>query len=225
MSLETIIDDVLNPRKPAFGAGKEDGEQGSLVWLMERVGYCTASRFKDVLDFTKKGDAGAKRKAYLWELTIERINGRPVQHFESVAMQHGTQFEPDARMAYEAFTGNMVMETGFHKPISLPMIGGSPDGLIDDDGGIEIKCPFNSANHLACFLDGVPEEHIAQCQGLMWILGRKYWDFVSYDPRFDAPLNLFISRIERDEEYITNLDMQVKKFNAEVSALVLRLKG
>lgn len=219
MSLESIIDDVLNQPKPAFGAGKEPGEQGSVEWLMERVGHCTASRFKDVQDFTKAGKPGAKRTAYLWELVIERITGGPVQHYDSVAMQHGAMNEPLARMAYESATGLMVMESGFRKHPGVASVGGSPDGLVDDDGGIEIKCPYNTANHLTCFLNGIPEEHVPQMQGLMWITGRAWWDFVSFDPRLEGPLGLYVKRLDADPEYIANLDREVRKFLAEVSEL------
>lgn len=224
MTIETIIDDVLNPPTPAFGAGKEPGEQGSVEWLMERVGYCTASRFKDVLDFIKTGKPGAKRTAYHWELVIERITGRPVDHFTSVAMEYGIANEEMARMAYESYTGNMVTETGFRKHPEIAFVGGSPDGLVDDDGGIEIKSPYNAQHHLQCFLTGIPEEHIAQCQGLMWIHGRQWWDFVSHCGKMPAPLDCYIQRIERDDEYITNLAIQVEKFLGEVSATVSLLQ-
>lgn len=222
MSLEGIIDDVLNV---PFGAGKEPGEQGSVGWLMERVGYCTASRFKDVLDFTKAGKPGAKRTAYHWELVIERLTGKPVDHYANTAMEHGTMNEPAARMALEAATGCIVTETGFHKHTGVPFVGGSPDGFIDDDGGLEIKCPFNSAIHLQTVLNGMPEDHAAQCQGLMWITGRQYWLFASYDPRMPPELQLYTQRLERDEEYIANLDREVRKFLCEVSETVAKLQG
>lgn len=216
MSLEQIIADVT---EQPFGAGKEAGEQGSVEWLMERVGFVTASRFRDVLDFTKAGKPGAKRQAYLWQVVIERMTGKPVQHYDSAAMQHGTMHEPLARQVYEARTGNFVSETGFHRHPELPFVGGSPDGVIDDDGGFEAKCPFNTANHLQCFLTGMPEEHMAQVQGCMWITGRQWWDFVSYDPRMDERFDLYVQRIARDDEYIVNLDREVRKFLGEVTEL------
>lgn len=223
MSLESIISGVID-RVP-YGAGKEAGEQGSVEWLMERVGFCTASRFKDVLDFTKAGKPGAKRTAYHWELVIEQLTHKPVDHFTSTAMEHGSVTEPMGRMAVEAKTGLMVVETGFHKHPTLPFVGGSPDGLLDDDGGLEIKCPFNSAVHLQTVLNGMPEDHMAQVQGCMWITGRKYWLFASYDPRMPAPLDLFTLRVDRDDEYIANLDREVQKFLGEVNETLAKLKG
>jgi hypothetical protein len=197
--------------------------QGSGAWLYERCGYVTASRFKDVLDFTKAGKPGAKRTAYLWEVVIERLTGQPADHYSNAAMEWGTEQEAHSRMAYEAHTGLMVEEVGFLKHPTLPMVGGSPDGLIDDDGGWESKSPFNSAIHLQTVLGGMPEDHMAQVMGLMWITGRKWWDFVSYDPRMPAPLNLHRERILRNDEWIANLEKEIIAFQAEAAALIARL--
>ena len=209
--------------REVFGIGKEPGEQGSVEWLMERVGCVTASRFKDVMDKLKSGKAGAKRNAYLWEVVIERLTGKPAQHFESTAMMHGTEHEPQARMAHEAASGLMVLETGFIHHPTLARVGGSPDGLIGDDGGAEYKCPFNSAVHLQTWLEGMPDEHLPQIQGLMWITGRQWWDFGSFDPRLPPHLNLYIERIKRDEPYIRLLQIEVEVFLAEVEALCEKL--
>lgn len=223
MSLEGIIDEVLNPTKPAFGAGKEAGEQGSVEWLMERIGFCSGSRFKDVLDILKTGKPGAKRTTYLWELVSERLTGKPVDRFVNAAMEWGTAYEGEARMAYEAQTGNMVAEQGFIHHPTIAMCGGSVDGFVDDDGMVEIKCPTTST-HLKTVLSGECE-HLPQIMGYMWITGREWCDFVSYDPRLPAPLNLYIQRIAWDDEYIINLDREVKKFLAEVAEIVTKLKG
>jgi hypothetical protein len=195
----------------------EQGEQGSADWLMARVGYCTASRFKDVMDTLKSGKPGAKRTNYLWELVAERLTGNPTSHYTSTAMMHGTEHEPLARMAYEAKTGRMVAETGFRHHLTIPMVGGSPDGLVGDDGGIEIKCPFNSMNHLLTIRDGMPEEHIPQVQGLMWLLGRQWWDFVSYDPRMPKGLDLYVQRIDADKDFHAALEAAIVVFTDEVA--------
>lgn len=207
-----------------MNAPAEPAKQGSGAWLYERCGFITASRFRDVLDFTAKGLPGAKRKAYLWEVVIERLTGMPADHYSNAAMEWGTEQEPLSRMAYEAQSGHMVEEVGFIKHPTLPMVGGSPDGLIGDDGGWESKSPFNSAIHLATVLDGMPEEHAPQVQGLMWITGGTWWDFSSFDPRMPAPLKLYTQRIERDDEYIAKLELAVRAFDAEANALLARLK-
>ncbi len=125
-------------------------------------------------------------------------------------------------MAYEAATGHMVEQVGFLKHPTLPMVGGSPDGLIGDDGGWESKSPFNSAIHLATVLDGMPEDHTPQVQGLMMNTGRQWWDFSSYDPRMPKQIQLYTQRIQRNDEYIVNLEAEIIKFQAEVNVLLER---
>jgi len=206
-----------------YGAGKEHGEQGTIEWLKERCGKVTASRFKDVIGKQKSGKPLAGRNTYLMELVIERLTDSPAPHFESTAMMHGTENEPFARMAFENKTGSMVMETGFINHPTLPMVGGSPDGIIGEDAGIEIKCPFNSANHLQTWLEGMPEDHMAQVQGLMWITGRMEWHFVSYDPRMPEHLQLYVQTIKRNQEYIDAMEAEIVVFLAEVDAMVAKL--
>lgn len=201
-----------------------DIEQGTAAWFYERVGYITASRFKDVMDKLKSGKPGAKRQNYLWEVVIERLTGQPNDHFASAAMQWGTDQEPKSRMAYEAATGSIVDEVGFIKHPTLPMVGGSPDGLIGEEGGWESKSPYNSAVHLQTVLEGMPEDHGPQVQGLLWITGRAWWDFQSYDPRLPAPLDRYCQRIERDEKYIAALESEIIAFSAEVADMVKRLQ-
>lgn len=226
MTDRAIIDGFIaeqdEPRQP-FGAGKEDWEQGSAAWLYERIGFCTASRFKDALDFTKAGKPGAKRTAYLWEIVSERLTEKPTPHFTSAAMERGTMLEGIARMAYEARTGNIVMQTGFRKHPTIAWLGGSPDGLIDEDGGWEGKCPVNPQQHLGCFLSGMPEEHTAQVQGLMWLHDRAWWDFTSFHPDYPAPFDLYVQRIERDAEFIVNMEAEILRFLAECAVLHTRL--
>ena len=201
----------------------DEAKQGSGAWLYERCGFVTASRFRDVLDYTKAGKAGAKRTSYLWEVVIERLTGQPSDHFSSAAMEWGTENEPRSRMAYEAHSGNMVDEVGFIKHPTLPMVGGSPDGLIDENGGWESKSPFNSANHLNTILNGMPDDHMAQIQGCMWITGRDWWDFTSFDPRMPDGLKLYVQRIERNDEYITNMEKEIIAFSAEANAIIAKL--
>lgn len=207
-----------------FGAGKEDGEQGSVAWLYERVGKVTASRFKDVIAVKKNGEPTAEREKYLWEIVIERLTGKPKEHYTNDAMQYGTEQEVFARIDYEAKTGAFVTETGFIESGEVEMCGGSPDGLVDDDGGIEIKCPWNSAIHLATWINGMPPEHMAQVQGLMWITGREWWDFVSYDARMPAEYQLYVQRIKRDEDYLMKLYHAVMSFQKDADALIATLR-
>ena len=218
------IDDLIarvNAKEQA--AEQESAAQGTAAWFYARVGCCTASRFDDVIAKKKDGKPTAQRKNYLMELVIERLTGQPSDHWTSAAMQWGTDQEQLSRMAYEAATGAMLQAVGFIKHPTLPAVGATPDGLIDEDGGFESKSPFNTANHIYTILDGMPTEHMAQVQGGMWVTGRKWWDFQSFDPRLPEPLNRYVQRIERNEDYIKQLAEEVIAFNAEVEAMLKRL--
>jgi hypothetical protein len=137
-------------------------------------------------------------------------------------MERGNEQEPYARMAYEAMTGNIVTETGFIKHDTL-MAGCSPDGLIDDEGGVEIKSVLPTVQIETMDRGGYPYEHAAQIQGGLWITGRKWWDFVSYSPDLPECLRVYVYRVERDDVYIANLQQEVIKFLAEAEEMQQRL--
>ena len=191
--------------------------QGSPEWFTARCGLCTASRFADVLAAIRSGEA-ATRRNYRAELVCERLTGVPAEHFQSAEMRFGTEMEPYARIAYESATGNVVHQCGFLKHPQL-LAGASPDGLVGMDGGLEIKVP-NTATHLDALLKGMDRGHLAQIQGGMWITGRKWWDFVSYDPRMPERFQLYVQRVERDETYIENLEREVRRFLLEVEDVI-----
>lgn len=201
----------------------ETATQRSDDWCAARCGKATASRFKDVLARLKNGNSAAERHRYLTELVVERLTGQPVPSYENAAMRWGTEQEAAARAAYEQRTNAAVEETGFVAHDVL-MAGCSPDGLVDWDGLIEIKCPFNSATHIDTLLNGMPAEHTSQVQGQMWITGRQWCDFVSFDPRMPEPLQLHIQRINRDPAFIADLERQVTEFLVEVGAQVEALR-
>lgn len=196
--------------------------QGTQDWHVDRLGHVTASRFQDILP-GKKGGYLQERDKYMLQLATERIYQRPTESASSQSMQWGKDAEPFARAAYEIATGSIVLESDFVKHPTIPFCGCSPDGLIDDDGGYESKCPANSAIHIATWRDGMPEAHKAQVQGCMLVTGRKYWDFISYDPRATPEFRLYIQRIERDEEYIAMLEREIIKFLADVEDQVTNL--
>ncbi len=197
--------------------GPMPGEQRSHEWMQSRLGNCTASRFKDVLDFTKAGKEGAKRAAYRLEVVIERITGVSASHYVSDEMQWGIEQEPHARMAYEALTGSMVLVPGYRRHPTIDKCGGSPDGLVDDEGMIEIKCPKTST-HIKTMLSGDIDDHQPQMQGYLWIEDRKWCDFISYDPRLPEGLQLYTRRVMRDEKIIATLECEVKCFLSQVAA-------
>lgn len=198
--------------------------QGTEAWLSERAGCATASRFSDVLAKIKTGEAASRRK-YRLQLVTERLTGNPVMGYVNAAMQRGTEQEPFARAAYEAVTGVLVDQVGFVRHPDVAWCGASPDGLVEDDGLVEIKCP-ESTTHLEWLEAGrAPPEHVPQIQGQMWVTGRKWCDFVSYDPRFPERLQLFWVRVDRDDSYIATLAAEVQVFLAEVQSMHDRLMG
>jgi putative phage-type endonuclease len=196
--------------------------QGSEAWLSARAGHVTASRFKDVLAKIKTGES-ASRRNYRLQLVTERLTGRPCDSYTNAAMEWGTATEPHARAAYETSRGLMVDETGFILHPAIAWVGCSPDGLIGADGGCEIKCPHQSTVHVETLECGMPTEHRAQVQGTLWVTGRKWWDFISFDPRLPDHLQLYIARIERDDAYIATLEDEVRKFLAEVEQMRWRI--
>jgi putative phage-type endonuclease len=196
--------------------------QGTVEWLAARAGHCTASRFKDVLAQIKAGEA-ATRRNYRMQLVTERLTGLPQEGYQNAAMQWGTDTEPFAREAYEIETGDVVQQTGFLSHRILPWVGCSPDGLLGEDGGIEIKCPHQSVIHVETLQGGMPTEHRAQVQGSMWVTGRKRWIFCSFDPRMPERLRLHIEEVKRDDEYIAKLEKEVRTFLSEVEKLTASL--
>lgn len=219
---DALLESVRRDNEPFVSSS----DQGSAQWLFERCGYITASRFDDVIRKLKSGKYSADRETYMWELVVERITGVPSDHWTSAAMEWGTENEQRSGMAYEAATGALLERVGFVKHPTIKWVGASPDALIGDDGGFESKSPFNSRYHLQTMIAGkIPDEHVAQVQGGMWVTGRKWWDFQSFDPRLPPPLNRFCQRVERDDKYIAVLEAEVTAFAEEVAAMVLRLQS
>lgn len=198
--------------------------QGSAEWFAARMGRVTASRVADVVAKTKSGYS-TSRENYCIELALERLTGTRQESFANAAMKWGTETEPLARAAYEAHTGALVDEVGMVSHPSIEMSGASPDGLVDDDGLLEIKCP-NSATHASTLLSGKPDgKYIIQMMWQMACTGRQWCDFASFDPRFPQPLQLFVKRIPRDAEKIAELEAEVIKFLIEVDDMVNRLNN
>jgi putative phage-type endonuclease len=202
---------------------ERQSNQGGADWLRDRAGHATASCFADILATGRNGQPLKAREDYLLRLVVERITGEPVITPSSFAMQWGTEAEPYARAAYEEETGAIVREVGFAKHPAHAWIGASSDGLVGEKGGIEIKSPHNSAIHLLTWETGMPEHHMPQVQGQMWVLGLDWIDFCSYDPRMQTGaehLKLYRERIERNDAYIAQMEKDVLAFLAQVQAKV-----
>lgn len=190
-------------------------EQGSPEWFAARCGKITASRVHDVIARTKSGYA-ASRKNYEAQLIAERLTGTVANSYSNAAMQWGIDTEPQARAAYELRSGYDVLETGFTIHPRIENAGASPDGLIGEDGMVEIKCP-NTATHLETLLGAkIPAKYVTQMQWQMACEGRLWCDFVSFDPRLPDHLQIFSSRVERDDNRIKELETEVIGFEAEI---------
>lgn len=193
--------------------------QGSPEWHDIRRGKVTASRVADLMAKTKSGPA-ASRGNYMAELLCERLTGETQPFFTNAAMQWGTDKEPEARAAYCFHTDNDVTEIAFIDHPSIAMAGASPDGLIGDDGLIEIKCPL-TATHLDTLASGKPAgRYITQMQWQMACTGRQWCDFASYDPRLPEHLRLFVTRVPRDADVIAEMEAEVSAFLAELDARI-----
>lgn len=198
--------------------------QGSPEWFEQRLGKATASRISDIISKTKTGYS-TSRENYCVELALERITGKRQESFTNDAMRWGTETEPLARAAYEARTGAIVDECPMVSHPTIAMSGASPDGCIDSDGLLEIKCP-NSATHIKTMLSGKPDgKYITQMTWQMACTGRKWCDFVSFDPRFPAHLQLFVTRVMRDDVAIARMEQEVISFLDDVDHMVEQLNG
>ena len=198
-------------------------EQGSDAWKALRAGKVTASRVADVLSKVKSGEA-AGRKNYRMDLVAERLTGKPADSFTNSAMQWGTEQEPFARIAYETHKGLFVDQVPFVDHPTIEWFGCSPDGLVGEDGLLEIKAP-NTTTHLEYLQEGKPPtRYIPQMMAQMACTGRKWCDFVSFDPRLPEDLQLFVVRLNWDDAYIQEMEAEVKQFLNEVEATLLKLK-
>jgi putative phage-type endonuclease len=199
-------------------------EQRSEAWFKARLGKVTASAVADVLAKTKTG-VSASRNNYLIKLAIQRVTGQIEESYTNDAMQWGIDNEDQARVAYEVASGNFVDQVGFVDHEIIDWFGCSPDGLVDNDGLVEIKCP-NSATHWEYFkTKEVPKKYFIQMQAQMSCTGRKWCDFVSFDPRMPEKSQLLIIRVPRDNTFIDLMETEVMEFLMEVFDEVQLMKG
>jgi len=194
--------------------------QGSEAWLAARRGVITASRFKDARDKLKSGKPSGKSDAYAFDLARERAGGLPPRVFVNDAMRTGTEQEPRARLAYETQTGNTVTEAGFITDDDR-QFGVSVDGLVDDDGIVEIKTMVSSATLFTAAVYGDISEYLDQCIGAMWLLDRQWCDLILWAPDLpeDHPRRMTVIRITRDVDQIAALEADLTEFWRRVAKL------
>lgn len=202
-------------------------EQGTEAWHKARCGVITASKFKDACDTLKSGSPSDKSITYAAQVAMERISGKPCDEtYVTWQMRQGTEREPKARMEYEALTSNLASESGVVLTDDR-LFGYSTDGFINEDGMIEIKSLASAKKIVAMFRDEDYSEYEHQIQGGMWITGRKWCDFVMYVPELETVGNqLFHKRINRDDNFIEKLELNLMAFAKTVSEYesILRMK-
>ncbi|WP_208442561.1 lambda exonuclease family protein, partial [Bartonella raoultii] len=188
-------------------------------WFQARLGKVTASNIYNILSKTAKGTPTSKYEDYKIKLITERLTGQTSPYYETEDMRWGIENEEDALREYAFIYDTQVTQCGFIQHPIIKMAGASPDGLIDEDGLIEIKCP-RSTNHMRFIIDNeIKPEYLAQMQFQMACTGRKWCDFISYDPRFTGDkshLRMKIKRIYRDDKHIEQINQAVEQFLAEI---------
>jgi putative phage-type endonuclease len=198
-------------------------KQGTDEWRQARCGSIGSSDAPRVVRKLKSGDFSADREQLLAEKLIERMTGTPFAGFKSAAMAQGVEREPLARMTYELVRGVSVEEIGL---VTHPKIEGahsSPDGYVGEKGGIEIKCPLPAAHLDMLLSEKIPGDYAVQMQWLMACSGRAWVDFVSFNPDFPAPMQMWVKRVPRDPVMIADLESAVRVFIVELESRIGRL--
>ena len=197
----------------------ENVEQGSKEWQEGRIGIPTASNFDKLV--TTKGEPSKQRQKYMYQLAAERITGVKEESYQNAVMQRGIEMEAEAKAMYELITGDTVMIVGICYPDKKKLWGCSPDGLIGDDGALEIKCP-TSAVHVGYLLDNVlPLDYFQQTQGQLLVTGRKWVDFFSFYPGL-PPL---LIRVKPDEKFLKILRIELEMFVKELEEVEIKLRS
>lgn len=196
-----------------------DCVQGSEPWFQARCGIPTASNFSKII--TTKGEPSKSQTDYINELAYESISGIPTIGHQTQAMLHGIETEAEARDLYQFMTDSEVVEVGMCYRDENRLFSCSPDGLVGEVGGLELKCPMGKTHVKYTLAGKLPTEYFQQVQGSLYITGREWWDFVSYARGMD----LFVVRVERDEEFIKKLEIQLSKFTTELAVTIGKLKA
>jgi putative phage-type endonuclease len=202
-----------------------DVEQRSDDWYAARCGSLGASQVADALSRTKSGYSTTRTNLRV-KLALERLTGKQAAGFVSAAMQHGIDTEAEAKIAYSFDQNVTVTETGLVRHSSIPWTHCSPDGLVGDEGLVEIKCR-QPAGHLETLTTGeIPAQYVTQINWQLACMPERKWvDYVCYNPDFPEELKLFIKRHHRNDEQIMELEKSVCEFLAEVEADLAAING
>jgi hypothetical protein len=200
---------------------------------LARLGMITGSKFGELVVQTKdkKGytlSTGKTARTYIYRVAWERLlktgnisNGLGRLNVSSQSMEHGHEYEQEAIMKYMALTGR---EVDYHQKFIEydNYIGGTPDGYIGNDGLIEVKCPWNGGNHIECLLTNeiYNSDYIYQIQGYLWMTGRKWCDFISYDPDLHDSLQLKVIRVKRDKAIIAGISQVMEQVKVMIDEIM-----
>lgn len=190
-----------------------DCEQNTPEWSLARLGIPTASNFAAL---RAKGE-GKTRRSYMMKLIGEIMTGEPCESYSNGHMERGHEMEPDARNLYAFRMDVEPIRVGF---VRNGRTGASPDSFIDANGVAEIKSKLPHLQAEVLLANRLPPEHVAQCQGILWVCEREWVDFVSYWPR----MPLFVKRVYRDEVYIKGLADDVDLFLREMDTYLTVLR-
>jgi putative phage-type endonuclease len=192
---------------------------------MKKYGKITPSAFAKMMTKGRGKDEefGKTAMEYAHSIALERM-GVELPEITAKALEWGNDFEDKAIEAYETKTGLLVIPTDTIQHPEFDYVSGTPDGLVGEDGLIEVKCPYNPVNHLYNIKTNQQayEDYYYQIQGYMWITGRQWCDFVSYDPRFPDNLKLHIHRMQRDQEVIDVIQDRCQKFELLINKIVIQ---
>lgn len=179
-------------------------DQRTPEWYAIRLGRITASQSSKLI--TATGKASTQQSSLVNELVHEMMSGEMEWSDPTPAMQRGIDLEPRACAMYELESCNTVEHVGFITHDTLA-IGCSPDGLVAESGGLEIKCPL-AHNHIGYLQDDkCPSKYYSQVQFSIWVAERDWWDFMSFHPDYPE----LIIRVYRDDNFISNLETEVSK--------------
>lgn len=190
--------------------------QNSPEWFAARLGKPSASNFDQII--TTKGEPSKQRTKYLYRLAGERVAGKAEETYQNANMLCGVEMEKEARELYQIMTDEEVVQVGFCTD-DEGKYGASPDSLVGDKGGLEIKCPLMST-HVGYLIEGtLPTDYFTQVQGNLLVTGREWWIFESYYPAIKP----FIIKVERDEKFIKALKIELEIFVQELETIVKKI--
>lgn len=198
----------------------ESFEQGSPEWFKARSGIPTASCFNKIITTKGAPTKGETRKKYIYQLAGERLLGDKAESFSNDWMKRGVELESEAREAYSFITGHEVIEVGLCYKDKKKSYSCSPDGLVDENGGLEIKCPSLPVHTEYLHKDKLPTTYFQQVQGTLFVTGREWWDFVSFFPG----VKTLIKRVEPDKEFHKKLENALMDFCNELDKITEQLR-